>query len=133
MEYAIGSCASFTKTISESDIYIYAGICGDFNPLHVNKEYAQKTSWGKTVAHGLLCGSLISTVLGMYIPGPGTVYLEQTLKFKAPVYIGDTITATAVITELFPKAKAKLYTTVTNQEGTIVIEGEAIVKLPAST
>lgn len=130
MEFKIGDQASFSKTITESDVYGFAGICGDFNPVHVNKVDAEKSVFGKQVAHGMLCGSLISTVLGMYMPGPGTIYMKQELKFVAPVYIGDTLTAIAVIKELLPKRKAQIYTEVKNQEGKTVIEGEALVKLP---
>lgn len=130
MEYYVGQKGSFSKTISEADIYGFAGICGDFNPVHVNECAAKESVFGKRIAHGLLGGALISTVLGMYLPGPGTIYLSQSFGFKAPVYIGDTIVAEATIVEMMDKGKARLRTQVVNQDGVRVIEGEAIVKLP---
>lgn len=130
MKYKVGDCASFSKTITETDVYGFAGICGDFNPVHINKVEAEKSIFGKQVVHGMLCSSLISTVLGMYMPGPGTIYLGQDLKFVAPVFIGDTITATAIIQEILPKGKAKILTEVRNQNNKSVITGEAFVKLP---
>lgn len=130
MEYFVGQNASFAKTICETDIYTFAGICGDFNPVHINRLEAEKSIFGKPVAHGMLCASLISTVLGTKLPGPGTVYMGQTLTFRAPVYIGDTICAVVEIKELLPKGKAILSTIVKNQQGEIVIDGEAKVKLP---
>lgn len=128
--YYIGQQGKFSKTISEADVYGFAGICGDFNPVHVNKHEAEKSIFGKQVAHGLLGSSLISTVLGMNLPGPGTVYLSQSLQFKAPIFIGDTVEAQATVVELLDKGKAKLNTKVINQDGVSVITGEAIVKLP---
>ena len=130
MEIKIGQKASFTKTISESDIYTFAGISGDFNPVHVNEEEARKSIFGERIAHGMLGASLISTVLGTKLPGPGTIYMSQSLSFKAPVYIGDTICATVEVKELLPKHQAVLNTMVKNQNDTIVIDGEALVKLP---
>lgn len=130
MEYYVGQTGSFSKTISETDIYSFAGICGDFNPVHVNECAARESLFGRRIAHGFLGGSLISTVLGMYLPGPGTIYLSQSLKFRAPVYIGDTIVAKATILELMDKGKARLDTRVVNQDGALVIEGEAVVRLP---
>ena len=129
MEIKIGQKASFTKTISESDIYTFAGISGDFNPVHVNEEEARNSIFGERIAHGMLGASLISTVLGTKLPGPGTIYMGQSLSFKAPVYIGDTICAIVEVKELRPKKQAVLHTMVKNQEGKIVIEGEALVKL----
>ncbi|MZK52787.1 MaoC family dehydratase [Clostridium beijerinckii] len=131
MNYYLGQSASFSKTISEYDVYSFAGICGDFNPVHINKEEANKSIFKGQIAHGILVSSFISAVLGMYLPGPGTIYLQQNLSFKKPVYIGDTITATVVIEEIEKeKGIAKLKTTVTNQNVKVVVEGEAIVKLP---
>ncbi len=130
VRFFVGQKGKFSKTISEADVYGFAGICGDFNPVHVNKCEAGVSVFGKQVAHGLLSSSLISTVLGMKMPGPGTVYLSQSLQFKAPVFIGDTVEAQAVIVELMDHGRAKLNTQVTNQDGTLVITGEAVVKLP---
>lgn len=122
----IGDRADFSKTISESDVYTFAGICGDFNSVHINETEARKLRFGKRVCHGMLVGSFISTVLGMYLPGPGTVYLEQSLKFKKPVYIGDTIRAEVEVTEI-DKSIITLHTEVINQNNDIVIEGMAKV------
>ena len=128
MGYKVGQRASFAKTISESDVYQFAGISGDFNPVHVNKIEAEQSVFGKQVVHGILGASLISAVLGIKLPGPGTIYMEQNLTFCAPVYIGDTICATVEIKELLPKGRAVMSTVVENQEGRIVIAGEAMVK-----
>ncbi|WP_271808467.1 MaoC family dehydratase [Clostridium beijerinckii] len=131
MEYYLNQCESFSKTISEYDIYNFAGICGDFNPVHINKEKAKESIFKGQVAHGMLISSFISTVLGMYLPGPGTIYLGQTLSFKNPVYIGDTITATVTIKEIKNESGiAKLDTIIVNQKKEVVVEGEAVVKLP---
>ena len=124
----VGDNAEFTKTVSETDIYLYAGVSGDFNPAHINEEYAKKTFFKTRIAHGMLSASFISTVIGMKLPGPGTVYLDQSLKFLAPVRIGDTITARAEIVEIMAeKNKVRLKTTCTNQNEIIVLEGEAVV------
>jgi Acyl dehydratase len=131
MKYYLNQSESFSKTISEYDIYNFAGISGDFNPIHVNKEKAKKSIFKDRIAHGILVSSFISTVLGMYMPGPGTIYLKQTLSFNKPVYIGDTITATVTIKEIIADKKiAKIETIVKNQKEITVIDGEAIVKLP---
>lgn len=126
----IGSRASFTKTITEYDISAFAGITGDFNPVHVNEEAAKESPFGRRIAHGMLTGGLISTVLGTKMPGEGTVYLEQNLRFTAPVYIGDTCTASVEITEILNEEKGiyKLDTKVMNQNGTMVSDGYAVVK-----
>lgn len=131
MEYYIGKNKSFSKTITEYDVYSFAGICGDFNPVHVNNEEAKKSIFNGRIAHGMLVSSFISTVLGMYLPGPGTIYLKQTVSFKRPVYIGDTITAKVTIKDINnEKGIATLNTIVFNQENVVVIDGEAVVKLP---
>ena len=127
----VGESAQFTKTISESDVYLYAGITGDFNPAHINEEYARKTFFKTRIAHGLLAAGLISTVLGTQLPGPGTVYISQSLRFSAPVTIGDTITAKVEVTEVHEEKKyAKLRTSCHNQEGKMVLDGEAKVSPP---
>jgi 3-hydroxybutyryl-CoA dehydratase len=127
----VGDSVSFTKTVSETDIYLYAGITGDFNPAHVNETYARTTFFKTRIAHGMLTAGFISNVLGNQLPGPGTIYLKQELSFLAPVRIGDTITARAEVVEmLLEKNRLRLRTTCTNQEGTIVLDGEAIVSPP---
>lgn len=92
-ELNIGDEATFQKTLSESDVYLFAGITGDQNPAHINDIYAKDTRFGKRIVHGMLTSSLVSSILGMQLPGPGTIYLGQTLKFLSPVYFGDTIQA----------------------------------------
>lgn len=129
MQIQLGQSASFSKTISESDVYGFAGLIGDFNSAHLNKIEAEKSIFGDRVAHGMLVGSLISTVLGMKLPGPGTIYLEQNLKFKKPIYFGDTVTASATVTEIINELKGiyRMNTVITNQQNETVIEGYAVV------
>ena len=130
-EMKLGDSASFTKTVSEHDVYTYAGVSGDFNPAHVNEVEAQKGMFGKRIAHGMLSAGFISTVLGTQLPGPGTIYLGQELRFTKPVFFGDTITATVTVAELIPeKNRAILDTVCTNQNGEVVIKGKATVMPP---
>lgn len=125
-EFHPGQTASFSKTITEADVYQFAGITGDFNPLHVNAEFARHSRFGERIAHGMLTAGLISTVLGMRLPGPGAIFLGQTLKFLKPVRFGDTITAKAeVLTYRSDKRILTLGTICTNQRGEQVLEGEA--------
>jgi 3-hydroxybutyryl-CoA dehydratase len=127
----VGDRASFSKTIGEHDVYTFAGLSGDFNPVHVDAEYAKTTRFGERIAHGMVAACLFSNVLGNQLPGPGTVYLGQELTFKAPVKFGDTITATCeVIAKREDKPIVTLRTTATNQRGDVVIEGRAVVKAP---
>lgn len=129
--FYVGQTASLSKTISESDVYLFAGITGDMNPAHINEEYAKTTHFKKRIAHGILTTGLISAVLGTRLPGSGSIYLGQTLKFTAPVYIGDTITATVEIISIDEeKNRATLTTVCTNQNGQTVITGEAFALLP---
>ena len=128
---SVGQSASFSKTITEFDVYMFAGITGDFNPAHINQPYAENTMFKGRIAHGMLGASLISTVLGMHLPGPGSIYLKQDLKFLAPVYFNDTITATCTVSEKNDeKNRITLSCVVTNQDGTKVIEGEALIMPP---
>lgn len=130
-EMKLGDSASFTKTVSEHDVYTYAGVSGDFNPAHVNEVEAQKGMFGKRIAHGMLSAGFISTVLGTQLPGPGTIYMGQELRFTKPVFFGDTITATVTVAELIPeKNRAILDTVCTNQNGEVVIKGKATVCRP---
>ena len=130
-EMKVGDSASFTKTVSEHDVYTYAGVSGHFNPAHVNEVEAQKGMFGKRIAHGMLSAGFISTVLGTQLPGPGTIYMGQELRFTKPVFFGDTITATVTVAELIPeKNRAILDTVCTNQNGDVVIKGKATVMPP---
>lgn len=127
-EIKLGDRAFVEKTISETDVYLYAGITGDFNPAHVNQVEAEKTIFKGRIAHGMLSSGLISAVLGTELPGPGTIYLSQELKFLAPVKIGDTIKAEVEVVEmLLEKNRIKLRTCCYNQEGKMVIDGTAAV------
>jgi len=130
-EIKVGDKASFSKTISEADIYAFAGVTGDFNPLHVNEVVAARSRFKKRIAHGLLSVSLISTVLGTALPGAGTIYLSKEVNFKAPVYIGDTLTAEVEVLEKKEAKKILVFKTiVVNQEGKLVIDGRATVIKP---
>ena len=124
----VGDSDSISKTISESDIYLYAGITGDFNPVHVNEEFGRNSMFGSRIAHGMMVAGMISAVLGTKLPGVNTIYLGQELSFKAPVRIGDTVTATC---EVIEKRDAKkiivLKTTVSDSKGNTVVEGKATI------
>ena len=126
----IGQNAAFGKTITEADVSIFAGLSGDFNPIHINAEEAEQSIFGKRIAHGMLSASFISAVLGMYLPGKGAIYLSQNLQFMEPVYIGDTITAKVTVVEILNEEKGiyKLKTLCVNQNNQPVIDGEAVVK-----
>lgn len=127
----IGDSATFSKTISEGDVYLFAGITGDLNPAHMDAVSAAEGMFKQRIAHGMLSGSFISTVIGMQLPGPGSIYVGQTLSFRAPVFFGDTLTAKAEVSEKLDERKwVKLKTTVTNQDGKLVIDGEATVIPP---
>ncbi|MTI70710.1 MAG: MaoC family dehydratase [Firmicutes bacterium] len=130
-ELKIKDKESIQKTISETDVYLYAGITGDLNPAHINEEVAKKTFFKGRIAHGMLTAGLVSAVLGMKLPGPGTIYLSQELKFTAPVRFGDTVKAEVeVIQKIEDKNIVKLKTTCTNQLGDTVLEGIATVMPP---
>ena len=127
----IGDSASVSKTVTETDVYLFAGITGDLNPAHTNEVAASKTMFGGRIAHGMLSAGFISAVLGMQLPGPGTIYLGQELKFTKPVRIGDTVTATCTVVEKDDaKNRLKLETICTNQDGDIVVKGMATVMPP---
>ena len=131
-DYKIGDKAEYTKTVAQADVAVFAEISGDFNPLHMNEEFAQKSQFGKRVVHGCFSSALISAVIGMKLPGPGALYVSQTSNFRKPVFLGDTLTATAEVLEKFTKKEGmlkflKLSTVVTNQNGVVVTDGEALV------
>jgi 3-hydroxybutyryl-CoA dehydratase len=131
-EFEVGDTASITKTVTEADVILFAGITMDFNPLHVNEEFAKTTQFGKRLVHGCFSSGLISAVIGMKLPGPGALYGGQTVKFVKPVFIGDTLTAKATVIEKFTKKDGqlkflKLQTDVYNQDDVKVTEGEATV------
>ena len=131
MQLYVGQTAEFTKTISESDVYLFAGISGDHNPMHVNDVYAKQSRFKGRICHGMLSSSLISTVIGTKLPGNGSVYVRQQLLFKAPVLFGDTITAKVEIEEIdLEKNRVQLRTYCLNQDGIMVTDGTAIVIPP---
>ena len=124
----VGDTASLTKIFTESDAHTFAEISGDHNPLHLDAEFAATTPFERQLVHGILTAGTISAVLGMHLPGPGCIYLKQELNFRAPVYFGDQITATATVTKVREdKPIITLKTICTNQDGLEVIDGEAIL------
>jgi 3-hydroxybutyryl-CoA dehydratase len=128
MTIAVGDSAQRTRTITEADIQAFAAASGDENPVHTDAAYAATTRFGRPIAHGMLSASLVSAVLGNDLPGPGSIYLGQTLSFKAPVYAGDTITGRVECIKFREdKSIATFRTTVTNQDGVLVLEGEAVI------
>lgn len=130
-ELKVGDQASFEKTITETDVTLYAGISGDLNPAHINEVASQNSMFKGRIVHGMLTAGLISAVLGMQLPGPGTIYLGQELKFLAPVRFNDTIKATVEVIEVNQeKNRVKLSTVCTNQEGVTVLSGVATVMPP---
>jgi len=126
-----GDFASLSKTFSENDVLSFANISGDRNPVHIDAAFASSTRFKRQLVHGMLTAGLISAVLGMQLPGPGCIYLKQELNFRAPVYFGDTITATVTVTKVREdKPIITLETACTNQDGVTVIDGEAVLMLP---
>jgi 3-hydroxybutyryl-CoA dehydratase len=128
--YEVGQSAEMTKVITEEEILRFAEITGDRNPIHISEEFASQTRFGERIAHGILTAGLISAVIGMKLPGPGCLYLSQTLSFLAPVRIGDEITARAEIVEVISGKRLKLKTQCINQRKEVVLEGEAVVVPP---
>ena len=128
MDFTPGQKARWTKTITEADVQAFAGITGDFNPLHVDREFAARSRFGERIAHGILTAGVISAVLGMRLPGPGGIFLSQTLAFLRPVRFGDTVTAEAEVLAWRPdKRVLTLRTTCTNQHAETVLDGEAVL------
>ena len=117
----------FSKTITDADVLLFAAVSGDNYEVHVDDEYAKNTRFGRRIAHGMLTASLLSTVNGALLQRPGGISVMQTLHWKAPVYPGDTLTATSEVVELLPdKRRLRCKTTVVNQDGIVVLDGEAI-------
>ena len=131
-ELTIGKTAEFSKTITDADVMTFAELTGDFNPVHVDEEAAAKSRFGGRIAHGMLSAGLISSAIANRLPGPGSIYLAQTLKFTLPVRLEDTVTVTLAVTEILPKRRVKLSTVCTNQKGEKVLDGEATVMLEES-
>lgn len=128
MKIKVGDSASVTKTITEADIQVFGDLTGDHNPLHFDKEHARRTRFGKPISHGMLTGSLFSPIIAHQLPGEGAIYLSQSLKFVAPVFSGDTITATLTVTRVRQdKQIITLEGIAKNQKGEVVITGESLV------
>ena len=126
----VGDKATRSKTVLEQDVRLFAEVSGDYNPLHLDEEYASSTCFKQRIAHGMLVGGILSSVLGNELPGPGTIYLSQTIYFKAPVFLGDSIVAEVEVVEKIPTTKRlRLKTVCLNQGGRVVLEGEAVVQM----
>jgi 3-hydroxybutyryl-CoA dehydratase len=126
-DLSIGMSASHAKTVTEADVILFAGISGDDNPMHTNEEFASDTLFSGRIVHGMFSAALISAVLGTRLPGPGCIYVTQILKFKAPVRIGDTVTATATVKEIDADRRRVMLETVCNVKGKMVLDGEALM------
>ena len=128
-EFRVGDRATFAKTITDAEIALFCGISGDTYPLHIDEEYAKTTRFGRRVAHGMLTASLLSTVNGAILQRPGGLYVAQTLHFRRPVFIGDTLTASSEVVELLPEQRRlRCKTRIVNQRGQLVLDGEAILQ-----
>ncbi|MBV8535640.1 MAG: MaoC family dehydratase [Alphaproteobacteria bacterium] len=126
----VGQTALYARTLTETDIVLFAGISGDNNPVHINEEFASNTMFSGRIAHGMLSAAFISTVLGMKLPGPGAIYVSQTLRFKAPVRAGDTLNVRATVTDLVPDKRRATLSTIITVGNRVVLEGEAVVIVP---
>jgi len=130
-DLAVGQEASMARTVSEADIVAYAALSGDYNPIHVDPVYASTTPFKERIAHGILSAGYISAVFGMQLPGPGSVYISQTLIFKAPVKIDDVVVTTVKLVELLPEKKRARFDTVCSVGGKPVLKGEAVLMIPS--
>ena len=130
-EIHIGDSETYERTVTETDVVLFGGISGDLNPAHFNEVYAKDTMFKGRIVHGMLTASYFSTILGTLLPGPGTIYLGQELKFTKPVHIQDTIKAVATVTEIIEEKNIiKLETIAYNQAGDVVVKGTATVMPP---
>ena len=129
----VGDKGSFSKTITEKDVFEFADATGDLNPLHIDEEYGKRTVFGHRIAHGILTAGIISTVLGGEIPGLGTIFVELHIKFLKPVYFGDTVTATGTVMEIINPKRVRLMVACTNQNDEDVAIGNALVVPPKET
>lgn len=130
-DLTVGMSAAYGRTVSEADILAFAGVSGDDNPVHLNAEFAGASMFGQRIAHGMLSAAFISTVFGTKMPGPGSIYLSQNLKFKAPVKIGDTVVTRVTVKELFPEKRRALFDTVCTVADKVVVDGQAEIMIPA--
>jgi 3-hydroxybutyryl-CoA dehydratase len=130
-ELSLGQQASLSHTVSEADIKAFAEVSGDKNPVHLDAQYAATTLFKERIAHGMLSAAYISAVFGMKLPGPGAIYISQTLNFKAPVRIGDTVLTTVKVVDLVPEKKRARFQCVCTLNDKPVVEGEAVLMVPA--
>ncbi|HUJ38725.1 MAG TPA: MaoC family dehydratase [Hyphomicrobium sp.] len=130
-DLSVGQEASLSKTVTEADIAAFAEISGDKNPVHLDAQYAAGTIFKERIAHGMLSAAYISAVFGMKLPGPGAIYISQTLSFKAPVKIGETVITTVKVVELIPEKKRARFECVCSVNGKPVVQGEAVLMVPA--
>lgn len=130
-DLVVGQSASFSKTVTDADLVLFAGVSGDTNPVHLDQDYAAGTMFKGRIAHGMLAAGFISAALGTKLPGPGAIYVSQALKFKAPVRPGDTVHATVTITEIIADRKRVILSTVCKVGETVVVEGEAVMMVPS--
>jgi 3-hydroxybutyryl-CoA dehydratase len=130
-DLSVGQTAVFAKTVTEADIAAFAGVSGDFNPVHINEEFASKTMFKGRIAHGMLSAAFISTVFGTKLPGPGCIYMSQNLRFKAPVKIGDTVVARVEVTELNGEKKRASFKTTCSVGDKVVLDGDAVLMVPS--
>lgn len=129
-DLAVGMKATVSRTITETDLRNFSGVSGDTNPMHLNEEYAKQTPFGHCIVHGMLTASLISAAIGTKLPGPGCIYMSQTLKFTAPVYVGDTVYAVVTVTSLNAEKKRITLSTQCFVGDRLVVDGEALIKVP---
>jgi 3-hydroxybutyryl-CoA dehydratase len=129
-EIQVGMSASYSQTITDADIKSFAGLSGDHNPVHVDAEYAAASRFGKRIAHGLMSAGFFSAIFGMRIPGPGCVYVSQTLNFLRPVYIDDTVVAEVIVTQVNLEKKRVMFDTLCKVKGKRVISGSAEIYIP---
>src|SRR5471030_1676978 len=129
-DLSVGMTEQLTKTVASSDVVGFAEVTGDRNPIHLSEHFAAKTPFGTRIAHGLYTASLISAVLGTRLPGPGAIYISQTLNFRAPVKIGDTVTVIVTVAELMPEKSRARLSCVCKVGRQVVLDGEALVKVP---
>ena len=130
-DLSAGMTERLSKTVASSDVVGFAEVTGDRNPIHLSEHFAAKTAFGTRIAHGLYTASLISAVLGTRLPGPGAIYISQTLNFRAPVKIGDTVEVSVEVVELIPEKSRARLACPCKVDGEIVLDGEALVKVPS--
>ena len=132
-DLSVGMSASVSRTVTDADIVLFSGITGDTNPIHLNQDYAESTMFKGRIAHGMLTGGLISAVLGTRLPGPGAIYIAQNMSFRAPVRVGDTVTARVTVAEIFPEKSRIKVITQCFVDDTMVVDGDALLMVPSRT